>query len=72
MMKTLTIHFGNNVPNDLEGLILPENIAAQLCTYLATWKAVNVTLIAVPILPLLECLRETLTGSPPCKRHPKD
>jgi hypothetical protein len=37
---------------------------AQLCTYLATWKAVNMTLIAVPILPLFRMSEGDPDGEP--------
>jgi hypothetical protein len=66
MMKTLTIHFSNNVPNDLEGLILPENIVAQLCTYLEKEHAVSLRMTAVPIRPLsmFTMYEENLKGLP--------
>jgi hypothetical protein len=53
-MKTLTLHIHGTVPR-LQEVVLPEDIAARVATYLGYWGATNLTVavaVTVPQYPL--------------------
>jgi hypothetical protein len=52
MMKTLTLRIHGTVPH-LKEVVLPDDIAARVATYLGYWGATNLTVaVAVPVYPL--------------------
>jgi hypothetical protein len=51
-MQTLTLHIHGAIPRLKEEVVLPDDIASRIATYLGYWGATNLTIaIAVPVYP---------------------
>jgi hypothetical protein len=70
-MKTLTLRIHGTVPH-LKEVVLPDDIAARVATYLGYWGAANMTVaVAVPVFPLHAQPEEAPQGQLPKKMHPE-